>query len=82
MREEWDIPRVIAWNKYLDDHPTVQAMVQAYLKIKPKVRHVQGQGTDSMASALIADLMKLEGAAQRPRAPRPVIKEFVSGKQI
>ena len=32
--DEWDFPRLNRWIEYCNDHPTLQAMVQAYLGIK------------------------------------------------
>lgn len=34
MRNDWDLPRLNSWTDYLTLRPPVQAMVQAYLKIK------------------------------------------------
>jgi hypothetical protein len=56
IRDDWDIPRLMAWYEYCAEHPPVQAMVQAYLRIKPRRRVPEGS-TDS--NALVAELRKI-----------------------
>jgi hypothetical protein len=34
IQDEWDFPRLERWIKYCERHPTLQAMVQAYLHIE------------------------------------------------
>ena len=58
MREEWDIPRLLAWYSYCERFPPVQAMVQAYLRIKPK----RQQTPDTDINTLMADLTNFPGA--------------------
>jgi hypothetical protein len=31
VEEDWDLPRYQAWFKYCEQHPPLQAMVEAYL---------------------------------------------------
>lgn len=61
MRENWDIPRLLAWYEYLDRHPPIQAMVQGYLGVKPLKK---SDAPSSDGEKLVAELVNL--AALRP----------------
>lgn len=64
MREDWDIPRLLAWYRYCEEHPPLQQMVQGYLGVKP-VKRSKPEDAEN-AAKLIGDLMKMQGAVAVP----------------
>lgn len=69
IRNEWDIPRLMAWNRYAADHPPLHLMVAAYLGIKPK-----SQSTKS-AEDLVTELA--QGGIQAQPFTRPIRRDLM-----
>lgn len=63
--EEWDLPRVAAWNAYCAESPPLRAMVQAYLGIKPASVNT-GVEVEGQAEELMATLQVFPGAVPTP----------------
>jgi hypothetical protein len=64
--EEWDLPRVAAWNAYCAESPPLRVMVQAYLGISPASAKT-GVEADRQAEELLATLQIFPGAVPRPK---------------
>lgn len=57
--QQWDLPRLEAWNVYNRDHPPLHIMVAAYLGVKPKKPRGDDRKNDLMG------FLKKLGAKQR-----------------
>lgn len=72
IREEWDLPRLEAWNKYCTEHPPVHLLVAAYLgyKAKPAVE-------PNSAPQLMAELPGIPGMQLVTDFPRPIRRDLM-----
>ena len=67
IRNEWDFPRLEAWNRHAANYPPIQRMVQAYLGIKPKGTTETAALPDNETGAgELALLMPDTGTLKRP----------------
>jgi hypothetical protein len=38
VRDDWDVPRLTAWNKYSERHPPLHVLFAAYAGFKPPAK--------------------------------------------
>jgi hypothetical protein len=69
IRAEWDLPRLMAWNKYTAEHPPLHLMVTAYLGVKPK------PDASRSAEQLVTELA--QGGIQAQPFTRPVRRDLM-----
>jgi hypothetical protein len=72
VRNEWDLPRLDAWASYCDKHPTLRAMVHAYLGIK-----TSGTQPPTNQPDIMDTLGMFPGAAERPYQRRMTADEYL-----
>jgi hypothetical protein len=54
VRDDWDLPRLIAWTEYSSDHPPLHLMVASYLGIKPRISKPTEADNEAAAAFLLS----------------------------
>lgn len=53
---QWDVPRLVAWNKYSAQFPPLHALVAKYLGYKPPEPETKAMTTEEHAARLLSQL--------------------------